>query len=117
MEKLNERLSRYRSGSHILRAVAGGYLLYLAYGIFTDSSADKPAAVMIFAALFVLFGLVLGLSSVYALCTGRYLEQKQIDEAEAPEAEEDESEEADEYSYPGEDEDPDKDEAGSEYEE
>ena len=95
MEKLKLMLSRQRSGSHILRVLAGGYLVYLAYGIFTDAAGSKPIWVLLCGAVFAVFGLIVALSSLYALCSGHFLEQVQSDEAAAKEAEGEEESEDD----------------------
>lgn len=83
-DKLRESLSKSRSGSHILRLVAGGYLLYLSYGFFFDST-EKAKGVYIFAVLFTIIGLFLTLLSAYALHKGYFLEQVQADLADTEE--------------------------------
>lgn len=90
MDKFRDFLRKRRSGSHILSIVAGGYMLYLAYGLFFDGT-EKDALIYFFAAVFVIFGLAATLTSVYALAKGYFLEQVQSDMAESREREEEES--------------------------
>ena len=71
-EKLALWLKSAPKISHTIRVLAGGYLIYLSYGMFTDPSSNINALVVICGILFVIIGLFFLSSSLIALNKGLY---------------------------------------------
>ena len=72
-EKLDRFLKNRNQGSLFLWIVAGGYLVYLAYSIFTgDMGGADHAVLYAFCALFLLAGLLLCGVALYAFFGKHY---------------------------------------------
>ena len=72
-EKLNKFLSRHNQSSVFLWLIVGGYLVYLAYDIFTgDMGSANHALLYIACAFFMIVGLAVCAISLYALIGKHY---------------------------------------------
>ena len=98
-EKIIASLKRAPKASHTIRVLAGGYLAYTAYQIFNElGSGQNDFLIIAFAVIFVIVGLLIGGSSLYALNKYYYAENKAGDDwdkegpSESPDAEESEKE-------------------------
>jgi len=58
--------------SHTIRVLAGAYLMYLSYGMFTDPASEINAFVIICGVLFAIIGLFFLATSLIALNKGYY---------------------------------------------
>lgn len=90
MEILLEKIEKYaraRSQTHVsLVTIVGGYLLYLAYDMiksFLNGTGGSSTALYIFAALFVVCGLLLCGGGLYSLWKGWYKENTPVRKEEA----------------------------------
>lgn len=76
MDKKAKDQRRFPSKSSlILRAIAGGYMIYLAYMIFSDlkgSGEENSIVFVFFAVFFVLSGFFLAIISLLAIKQGKY---------------------------------------------
>ena len=90
-EKIKSWMFRHNQAALFLYAVVGGYLLYLAYQLFTaDAGSANPVLLYIAAALFVIFGLSLLLIGGIAVIFGYYKEKLPKDDTPTKEASEEE---------------------------
>lgn len=71
-EKLIHWMKLAPKVSHTIRVLAGGYLMYLSYGMFTDPASEINALVILCGILFALIGLFFLATSLYALNKGIY---------------------------------------------
>lgn len=85
-EKLIKWLKTAPKLSHTIRILAGGYLIYLSYGMFTDPASEINAFVIICGTLFVIIGLFLLITSLIAYNKGFYSDY--VDYSAAAEEEE-----------------------------
>lgn len=80
-EKFIAWLKRAPRASHIIRVLAGVYLVYTAYQIFNElGSGQNDFLIIAFAVIFVIVGLLIGGSSLYALNKYYYAENKAGDD-------------------------------------
>jgi len=84
-EKLINWMKAAPKVSHTIRILAGGYLAYLSYGMFTDPTSEINAFVILCGALFAIIGAFLLISSLIALNKGYYsdyIDMSAVDEEE-----------------------------------
>lgn len=80
-EKFIEWLKRAPRASHIIRVLAGIYLVYTAYQIFSElGKGQNDFLIVSFAVLFVIIGVLLTITSTYALNKYYYAENKAGDD-------------------------------------
>lgn len=98
-EKFIEWLKRAPRASHIIRVLAGFYLVYTAYQIFKEmGTGQNDFLIIVFAVIFAIVGIFIGGSSLYAMNKYYYAENKAGDDwdkegpSESPDAEESEKE-------------------------
>ena len=81
-EKLEKFLRSHTKTSVLLWAVGGGYLLYLAYKMFSeDMSAANPVLIKATAIFFALAGIVLLAVGLYAIKNKCYMAQSFTEDA------------------------------------
>lgn len=71
--------------SHTIRILAGAYLIYMSYSMFTDPTSEINAFVIICGVLFVVIGAFFLATSLYALskgCYSDYVDMSSFDEEE-----------------------------------
>ena len=88
-EKFIDWLKRAPRASHIIRVLAGAYLLYTAYQIFNElGKGQNDFLIILFAVIFVIVGALLLATSMYALNKYYYAENKAGDDWDKEETEE-----------------------------
>ena len=84
-EKLINWMKAAPKVSHTIRILAGGYLAYLSYGMFTDPASEINAFVILCGVFFAIIGAFLLVCSLIALNKGYYsdyIDMSAIDEEE-----------------------------------
>lgn len=91
-EKFIEWLKRAPKSSHIIRVLAGLYLLYTAYQIFKElGTGQSDFLIIAFAVIFAIIGALILASSLYALNKYYYAENKAGDNWDKEESETEEN--------------------------
>lgn len=80
-EKFIAWLKRAPRASHIIRVLAGFYLVYTAYQIFKElGNGQSDFLIIAFAVIFAIVGIFIGGSSMYAMSKYYYAENKAGDD-------------------------------------
>lgn len=88
-EKFIEWLKRAPRSSHIIRVLAGIYLAYTAYQIFNElGTGQNDFLIIAFAVIFAIVGVLLLVTSMYALNKYYYAENKAGDNWDKEDSEE-----------------------------
>ena len=93
-EKLMKWMKTAPKMSHTIRVLAGGYLMYLSYGMFTDPANEINAFVVLCGILFAVIGLFFLTTSLIALNKGYYsdyVDMNAVSDDEAEDISEDQS--------------------------
>lgn len=93
-EKFIAYLRRTPKASHTIRVLAGAYLLYTAYQIFSEfNTGQNDFLIIAFAVIFTVIGALLLATSLYALSNYYYAENKHYGQDEESDSESEESSE------------------------
>ena len=97
-EKFIAYLRRTPKASHTIRVLAGAYLLYTAYQIFSEfNTGQNDFLIITFAVIFTVIGALLLATSLYALSNYYYAENKHYGHDEEDEESDSESEESSDF--------------------